>query len=203
MVFSPGGDQPCSATEPGRGPDPARRAAGEPASVRLRIPAALPYLAAATRVWSDFAPTPEEVYNRPNSPFVAASMGAGNTVNLNARSEGGSVVIEAGAHNGEARLTADRGLALPVAEQPRVLRRGNRLGAALARREHGDQHQQEKRQQRRAGSAAPGLAMLDASSPTSRAKPPGRNAAVHDPPARPGAIAAPRHEIFFARRLYV
>ena len=50
--------------------------------------------------------TPEEVYNQPNSPFVAAFMGAGNTVPLNARAEGGSVVIEAGPHNGEARLTA-------------------------------------------------------------------------------------------------
>lgn len=50
--------------------------------------------------------TPEEVYNRPNSPFVAAFMGAGNTVALRARSEGNAMVIEAGPHNGEARLAA-------------------------------------------------------------------------------------------------
>jgi len=50
--------------------------------------------------------TPEEVYNRPNSPFVATFMGAGNTVAVKARSEGGMVVIEAGPHNDEARMPA-------------------------------------------------------------------------------------------------
>ncbi len=50
--------------------------------------------------------TPEEVYNRPNSPFVAAFMGAGNKVSLKARAENGALVIEAGPHNGEVRLPA-------------------------------------------------------------------------------------------------
>jgi putative spermidine/putrescine transport system ATP-binding protein len=49
--------------------------------------------------------TPEDVYNRPNSPFVAAFMGAGNTVALRARTEGEAMIIEAGPHNSETRLT--------------------------------------------------------------------------------------------------
>ena len=32
--------------------------------------------------------TPEEIYNRPNSPFVASFMGAGNVVPLRVRSDG-------------------------------------------------------------------------------------------------------------------
>ena len=43
--------------------------------------------------------TPEEVYNRPNSPFVAAFMGAGNVLELEARPSDGGVRIEAGTHN--------------------------------------------------------------------------------------------------------
>src|SRR6185503_9636304 len=43
--------------------------------------------------------TPEEVYNRPNSPFIAAFMGAGNVVELEARPADGGIRIEAGAHN--------------------------------------------------------------------------------------------------------
>src|ERR1700741_4291767 len=35
--------------------------------------------------------TPEEVYNRPNSPFIAAFMGAGNVVALEAKAEGGGM----------------------------------------------------------------------------------------------------------------
>jgi ABC-type Fe3+/spermidine/putrescine transport system ATPase subunit len=50
--------------------------------------------------------TPEELYNRPNSPFVAAFMGAGNTVDLLAHAEGNALVIAAGAHNSEVRLPA-------------------------------------------------------------------------------------------------
>src|SRR5713101_2204189 len=40
--------------------------------------------------------TPEEIYNRPNSPFVASFMGAGNVVPLRARSEGKRVEIGGG-----------------------------------------------------------------------------------------------------------
>jgi putative spermidine/putrescine transport system ATP-binding protein len=43
--------------------------------------------------------TPEEVYNRPNSPFIAAFMGAGNVLELETRPADGGVRIEAGAHN--------------------------------------------------------------------------------------------------------
>jgi putative spermidine/putrescine transport system ATP-binding protein len=48
--------------------------------------------------------TPEDVYNRPISPFVASFMGAGNAIRLTLRAEGGSLVIEAGPHNGPLRL---------------------------------------------------------------------------------------------------
>ena len=43
--------------------------------------------------------TPEEVYNRPNSPFIASFMGAGNVLELEARPANGGIRIEAGAHN--------------------------------------------------------------------------------------------------------
>jgi putative spermidine/putrescine transport system ATP-binding protein len=43
--------------------------------------------------------TPEEVYNRPNSPFIAAFMGAGNVLELEAKPADGGIRIEAGAHN--------------------------------------------------------------------------------------------------------
>jgi ABC-type Fe3+/spermidine/putrescine transport system ATPase subunit len=42
---------------------------------------------------------PEEVYNRPNSPFVASFMGAGNIVALDARPAGDGLAIAAGPHN--------------------------------------------------------------------------------------------------------
>jgi ABC-type Fe3+/spermidine/putrescine transport system ATPase subunit len=51
--------------------------------------------------------SPEEVYNRPASPFVAAFMGAGNSLHLRARTEDDAIVIEPGAHNGAARLPAN------------------------------------------------------------------------------------------------
>ncbi|MBI3706289.1 MAG: ABC transporter ATP-binding protein [Proteobacteria bacterium] len=50
---------------------------------------------------------PEEVYNRPNSPFVAAFMGATNSVELKALAGDNRVVIAAGPHNAEAELPAD------------------------------------------------------------------------------------------------
>jgi ABC-type Fe3+/spermidine/putrescine transport system ATPase subunit len=43
--------------------------------------------------------TPEEVYNRPNSPFVASFMGAGNVLELSARPQDGGMRIDAGEHN--------------------------------------------------------------------------------------------------------
>jgi ABC-type Fe3+/spermidine/putrescine transport system ATPase subunit len=51
--------------------------------------------------------SPEEVYNHPASPFVAAFMGAGNALRLRARSENGAVLVERGAHNEAARLQAN------------------------------------------------------------------------------------------------
>jgi putative spermidine/putrescine transport system ATP-binding protein len=45
--------------------------------------------------------SPEEVYNRPNSPFVAAFMGAGNVLALEAAAANGGMRIQAGAHNNE------------------------------------------------------------------------------------------------------
>ncbi|HJS78754.1 MAG TPA: ABC transporter ATP-binding protein [Burkholderiales bacterium] len=57
--------------------------------------------------------SPEEVYNRPNSPFVAAFMGAGNVLVLEARPAGDGVEIQAGAHNDGVRVPGC-GLAGPV-----------------------------------------------------------------------------------------
>ena len=59
------------------------------------------------------AGTPEEVYNRPNSSFVASFMGAANAIRLNARPEGGSLVIDPGQHNTRLRLAAG-GAGLPA-----------------------------------------------------------------------------------------
>jgi putative spermidine/putrescine transport system ATP-binding protein len=50
--------------------------------------------------------TPEEVYNRPASPFVAAFMGAGNSLRLRTHAENGAIIVEAGPHNAAARLPA-------------------------------------------------------------------------------------------------
>ena len=57
--------------------------------------------------------SPEEVYNRPNSPFVASFMGAGNRLELEARPADGGMRIEAGADN-EAVLVRGAALAGPV-----------------------------------------------------------------------------------------
>ena len=43
--------------------------------------------------------TPEEVYNRPNSAFVAAFMGAGNVLELEARAADGGMRIDPGAYH--------------------------------------------------------------------------------------------------------
>ena len=50
--------------------------------------------------------TPEEVYNRPNSPFVASFMGAGNAIKLPAEPNGHSVRIPEGPHNSAATIDA-------------------------------------------------------------------------------------------------
>ncbi len=57
--------------------------------------------------------SPEEVYNRPNSPFVAAFMGAGNVVELQARPVGDGIEIQAGANNDNAFMP-DCAVAGPV-----------------------------------------------------------------------------------------
>ena len=57
--------------------------------------------------------TPEDVYNRPNSPFVASFMGAGNVLELEATPANGGVRIAAGAHN-DAVLVPGSGVAGPV-----------------------------------------------------------------------------------------
>ena len=45
---------------------------------------------------------PEQVYNRPASPFVASFLGAGNVIRLTARRDGDAVRIEPGPHNSAA-----------------------------------------------------------------------------------------------------
>ena len=57
--------------------------------------------------------SPEEVYNRPNSPFVASFMGAGNVLELEARPADGGMRIEASRHN-DAVLVRGSALAGPV-----------------------------------------------------------------------------------------
>jgi ABC-type Fe3+/spermidine/putrescine transport system ATPase subunit len=52
--------------------------------------------------------TPEEVYNRPNSPFVASFMGAANVLELQARPADGGMRIEAGAHNDAVLIRGSR-----------------------------------------------------------------------------------------------
>jgi putative spermidine/putrescine transport system ATP-binding protein len=49
---------------------------------------------------------PEEVYNRPNSPFVASFMGAGNAIKLPAEPNGRAVLIPEGPHNSAATIDA-------------------------------------------------------------------------------------------------
>lgn len=57
--------------------------------------------------------SPEEVYNRPNSPFVAAFMGAGNVLSLEAKPANGGMEIQPGAHN-DGVLVPGPALAGPV-----------------------------------------------------------------------------------------
>jgi ABC-type Fe3+/spermidine/putrescine transport system ATPase subunit len=50
---------------------------------------------------------PEEIYNRPASPFVAAFMGAGNVIRLPARRTAGGIALPAGEHNSALALQPD------------------------------------------------------------------------------------------------
>ena len=50
--------------------------------------------------------TPEEIYTRPNAPFVASFMGAGNVVPLQLRAAGNRIVIMAGPFNGAVEIDA-------------------------------------------------------------------------------------------------
>jgi ABC-type Fe3+/spermidine/putrescine transport system ATPase subunit len=58
--------------------------------------------------------TPEEVFNRPNSPFTASFMGARNVAELLLHREGGEIVVDPGCHGAPARIRLD---ALPRPEQ--------------------------------------------------------------------------------------
>jgi putative spermidine/putrescine transport system ATP-binding protein len=51
---------------------------------------------------------PEEIYNRPNSPFVADFMGASNVVRLTVRPLDGGIAIEPGPNNGALALAGAR-----------------------------------------------------------------------------------------------
>jgi putative spermidine/putrescine transport system ATP-binding protein len=66
--------------------------------------------------------TPEEIYNRPNSPFVASFMGAGNIVPLRLHAAGGRVAIAAGPSSDgvefDAALLAGDGIAGFSADAP-------------------------------------------------------------------------------------
>ena len=74
--------------------------------------------------------SPEEVYNRPNSPFVASFMGAGNVLELEARPAGNGIEIQAGSHN-DALFISGHSLAGPVKAHFRS--EAARLGPADAR----------------------------------------------------------------------
>jgi putative spermidine/putrescine transport system ATP-binding protein len=57
--------------------------------------------------------TPEDVYNRPTSPFVAKFMGADNVIDLPASVSAGAITIPAGPHNDEMDLLHTSHNALP------------------------------------------------------------------------------------------
>jgi ABC-type Fe3+/spermidine/putrescine transport system ATPase subunit len=66
---------------------------------------------------------PEDVYNRPASPFVANFMGANNAIDLTARVSGEWVAIPAGPHNAAAATsTPTRPPALPGSTRPSTRR---------------------------------------------------------------------------------
>ncbi len=57
---------------------------------------------------------PEQVYNHPASPFVAAFMGAGNAIRLNVRASNRRLTIQPGPHNDALRLDDTARLPLGV-----------------------------------------------------------------------------------------
>jgi ABC-type Fe3+/spermidine/putrescine transport system ATPase subunit len=57
--------------------------------------------------------SPEEVYNRPNSPFVASFMGAGNVLELEAKAADGGIQIQPGPNN-DGVFVRNNSLAGPV-----------------------------------------------------------------------------------------
>ncbi|HSR71854.1 MAG TPA: ABC transporter ATP-binding protein, partial [Kiloniellales bacterium] len=74
--------------------------------------------------------SPEEVYNRPASPFVAAFMGADNALEIEIAREDDAVRIEAGDHHDGIRIALD-GSAAPVANLAALVTNSYR-GRAIA-----------------------------------------------------------------------
>lgn len=58
---------------------------------------------------------PEEVYNRPATPFVASFMGANNVIRLNVSMEDGVIRVAAGTNNAESRLPISAAVGEPGA----------------------------------------------------------------------------------------
>jgi putative spermidine/putrescine transport system ATP-binding protein len=67
---------------------------------------------------------PEDIYNRPNSPFVADFMGASNVVRLRLRPAAGGIAIEPGPNNGPLELPRARFSALAGSASVRAHFRG-------------------------------------------------------------------------------
>ena len=83
--------------------------------------------------------TPEEIYNRPNSPFVADFMGASNVVKLAVRSTGDGITIEAGPHNGALALADGRFAPLARALAVRAHFRGEAARLHVGEAAHDDE----------------------------------------------------------------
>ena len=77
---------------------------------------------------------PEDVYNRPASPFVAAFMGADNVIALEVRRAEGVLEVDAGAHNEAARLPFGSRPGEDGVHLAGDARRGPRRSAALPQR---------------------------------------------------------------------
>jgi ABC-type Fe3+/spermidine/putrescine transport system ATPase subunit len=59
---------------------------------------------------------PEEVYNRPTTPFVAAFMGADNVIGVDVARQDGTVQLAAGPHNDAVRMPCVREGGIHVAD---------------------------------------------------------------------------------------
>ncbi len=59
---------------------------------------------------------PEEVYNQPSTPFVAAFMGADNVIRVDVARQDGAVQVAAGPHNDAVRLPCARDGGLHIAD---------------------------------------------------------------------------------------